>query len=163
MPMSCKALPTLPPPTMTAGATLVEGAAMVVAMAETLNLEALVVAGDGSIDLVEHGEDVVELHVAREGGEGMIGAAFDVGNFDSAFEDGDDFFKASKAAVDGSEDVEAHGEVEAGLSLNDATLKGPGGPNSEVEDLGGPIARGNSDPRIGETCRYAIVLSCSFS
>ncbi|KAG5060393.1 hypothetical protein JHK87_001422 [Glycine soja] len=108
-----------------------------------LNLEALVVAGDGSIDLVEHGEDVVELHVAREGGEGMIGAAFDVGNFDSAFEDGDDFFKASKAAVDGSEDVEAHGEVEAGLSLDDATLKGPGGPNSEVEDLGGPIARGN--------------------
>ena len=108
-----------------------------------MDLEALVVAGDGSIDLVEHGEDVVELHVAREGGEGMIGAAFDVGNFDSAFEDGDDFFKASKAAVDGSEDVEAHGEVEAGLSLDDATLKGPGGPNSEVEDLGGPIARGN--------------------
>ncbi|RZC29551.1 hypothetical protein D0Y65_001223 [Glycine soja] len=114
-----------------------------IGVAEGLNLEALVVAGDGSIDLVEHGEDVVELHVAREGGEGMIGAAFDVGNFDSAFEDGDDFFKASKAAVDGSEDVEAHGEVEAGLSLNDATLKGPGGPNSEVEDLGGPIARGN--------------------
>ena len=108
-----------------------------------MNLEALVVAGDGSIDLVEHGEDVVELHVAREGGEGMIGAAFDVGNFDSAFEDGDDFFKASKAAVDGSEDVEAHGEVEAGLSLADATLEGLGGPDGEVEGLGGPIARGN--------------------
>lgn len=43
MPMSCKALPTLPPPTMTAGATLVEGAAMVVAMAEALNLKAEVV------------------------------------------------------------------------------------------------------------------------
>jgi len=44
VPMSCKALPTLPPPTMTAGATLVEGAAMVVAMAETLNRKAEVVA-----------------------------------------------------------------------------------------------------------------------
>lgn len=46
VPMSCKALPTLPPPTMTAGATLVAGAVtMVVAMAETLDLkgEAVVV------------------------------------------------------------------------------------------------------------------------
>jgi len=43
VPMSCKALPTLPPPTMTAGATLVAGAAMVVAMAEALNLKAEVV------------------------------------------------------------------------------------------------------------------------
>ena len=40
VPMSCKALPTLPPPTMTAGTTLVAvvGGAMV---PETLNLKAL--------------------------------------------------------------------------------------------------------------------------
>ena len=108
-----------------------------------MDLEALVVAGDGSIDLAEHGKGVAKLHVAREGSEGVIGIAFDVEDFNSAFEDGDDYFKASEAAVDGGEDVEAHGEVEAGLSLADATLEGLGGPDGEVEGLGGPIARGN--------------------
>jgi len=48
--MSCKALPTLPPPTMTAGATLVEGTVTVVAaaaaMAENLNLNAVVAVGE---------------------------------------------------------------------------------------------------------------------
>ena len=108
-----------------------------------LDLEALVVAGDGSVDLAEHGEGVAELHVAGEGGEGVIGAAFDVGDLDSAFEDGDGFVEASEAAVDGGEDVEAHGEVEAGLALDGAALEGLGGPDGEVEGLGGPIARGN--------------------
>lgn len=49
MPMSCKALPTLPPPTMTAGATLVGGVVTVVAaaaMAENLNLDVVMVVGE---------------------------------------------------------------------------------------------------------------------
>ena len=108
-----------------------------------LDLEALVVAGDGSVNLTEHGEGVAELHVAGERGEGVIGAAVDVGDQDGAFEDGDGFFEASEAAVDGGEDVEAHGEVEAGLALDGAALKGSGGPDGEVEGLGGAIARGN--------------------
>ena len=108
-----------------------------------LDLEDLVVAGDGSVNLVEHGEGVVELHVAGEGGEGVIGAAFNVGDLDRVFEDGDGFFEASEAAVDGGEDVEANGEVEVGLSLDGAALEGLGGPDGEVEGLRRPIARGN--------------------
>ena len=48
VPISCKALPTLPPPTMTAGATLAGGTVTVVgeAMAESLNLNAVMVGGE---------------------------------------------------------------------------------------------------------------------
>lgn len=49
MPMSCKALPTLPPPTMTAGTTLAGGAVAVVAaadMAEGLNMGVVMVVGE---------------------------------------------------------------------------------------------------------------------
>jgi len=49
VPMSCKALPTLPPPTMTAGTTLAGGAVAVVAaadMAEGLNMGVVMVVGE---------------------------------------------------------------------------------------------------------------------
>jgi len=114
-----------------------------------LDLEALVVAGDGSVDLAEHGEGVAELHAAGEGGQGVISAARDVGDLNGAFEHGDGFLEAGEAAVDGSEDVEAHGEVEAGLALDGAALEGLGGPHGVVEGLGGPITRGD-----GVTCEF---------
>lgn len=109
-----------------------------------LDLKALVVARDGSINLTEHGKSVTELHVTGEGSEGVIGATRHVRDLDGAFEDGNGLFEASEAAVDGGEDVEAHGEVEAGLALDGAALERLGGPNCEVKGLGGPIARGNS-------------------
>lgn len=90
------------------------------------------VGRDGSVDVAEHGEGVAELHEAGEGGEGVICAARDVGDLDGAFEDGDGFLEAGEAAVDGGEDVEAHGEVEAGLTLGGAALEGLGGPDGEV-------------------------------
>lgn len=112
-----------------------------------LDLEALVVAGDGSVDLAEHGVGVAKLHVAGEGGQGVISSARNVRNLYGAFEDGDGFLEAGEAAVDSSEDVEAHGEVEAGLTFDGATLEGLGGPHSEVKSLGGPIAGGDGIPR----------------
>lgn len=112
-----------------------------------LDLEALVVAGDGSVDLAEHGEGVAELHIAGESGEGVISSTRNVGDLYGAFEDGDGFLEAGEAAVDSSKHVEAHGEVEAGLALDGATLEGLGGPHGEVKGLGGPIAGGDGIAR----------------
>ena len=112
-----------------------------------LDLEPLVVAGDGSVDLAEHGEGVAELHIPGEGSQGVISAARDVGDLYGAFEDRNGFLEAGEAAVDGSEDMEAHCEVEAGLALDGAALEGLGGPHREVEGLGGPVTGGDGVAR----------------
>ncbi|KAH1233658.1 Psoralen synthase [Glycine max] len=101
-----------------------------------LDLEALVVVGDGSIDQAKHKEGVVKLHVVREDDEGMIGATFNVRDLDSAFEDRDGFFEVSEVVVDGNKDVEAHGKIEVGLSLDDTVLKGFGGNGVTSRDSG---------------------------
>lgn len=62
--------------------------------------------------------------MAGEGGEGVIRAASDVRDLDRALEYRDGFLEAAEAAVDGGEDVEAHGEVEAGLAVSGADLEG---------------------------------------
>ncbi|KAL5142461.1 Cytochrome P450 71A26 [Glycine soja] len=101
-----------------------------------LDLEALVVVGDGSVDQAKHKEGVVKLHVVREDDEGMIGATFNVRDLDSAFEDRDGFFEVSEVVVDGNKDVEAHGKIEVGLSLDDTVLKGFGGNGVTSRDSG---------------------------
>lgn len=83
-----------------------------------------------------HKEGVVKLHVVREDDEGMIGATFNVRDLDSAFEDRDGFFEVSEVVVDGNKDVEAHGKIEVGLSLDDTVLKGFGGNGVTSRDSG---------------------------
>lgn len=72
--------------------------------------------------------------------ESVIWTSCHVRYLDRAFQNRNRFLEPAEAAVDGGEDVKAHGEVEAGLAFDSAALEGLGGPDGVVEGLSGPFA-----------------------
>lgn len=61
--------------------------------------------------------------MAGKGSEGMVGTSANVGDLNGLFENRHCLLEPAQAAINGGEDMEAHGEVEAGLAIDGAPLE----------------------------------------